>query len=52
MDGKCQPVVYSKDKKVLEEIMPKIYEKNPAIRLGYSKDNQQSFRDYLNQVKR
>lgn len=49
MDGKCQPVVWSRNQKVLEEIMSKIYEKNPAIRLGYSKDNQQSFRDNLNQ---
>lgn len=47
MDGKRQPVVYSKNQKVLEEIMAKIYEKNPAIRLGYTKDNQQSYRDYL-----
>lgn len=49
MDGKCQPVVWSRDQKVLEEIISKIYEKNPAIRLGYSKDNQQSYRNYFNQ---
>lgn len=49
MDGKRQPVVYSKNQKVLEEIMSKLYEKNPAVRLGYSKDNQQSYSDYLSQ---
>lgn len=49
MDGKCQPVVYSRNQKVLEEIISKIHEKNPAVRVGYSKDNQHSYRDYLNQ---
>lgn len=49
MDGKRQPVVYSKNQNLLEEIMSKIYEKNPAIRLGYTKENQQIYRNYINQ---
>lgn len=46
-DGKCQPVVCDRNKKMLEEIMIEICEKNPAIRLGYTKENKNSFRDYL-----
>lgn len=48
-DGKCRPAVCSSDIKMLEEIMTKIYEKNPTIRLGFSKENQHYYNNYLNQ---
>ena len=50
-DGKCQPVVCGRNKKMLEKIMIEICEKNPNIRLGYTKENQKSYKDYLRQNK-
>lgn len=46
-DGKCQPVVCGRNKRALEKVILEIYEKNPAIWLGYTKENQNGYREYV-----